>query len=287
MGSGIGDRPSLSVLGCQIAVPVTETTAQRDAHVARTAVAVDAELKRTSADLVVLPELSSIDYSRRAFDRLAIIAETVGGPSTQIWQTIATRHKTTVVFGVPRKTETGYVISQVVVGPDGEIVGYYDKIHVAQYGASMEKEYFQRADRLLVFEVNGVRIAPIICYDIRVPELTRALCVKHRVDLVLHCGAYAQDLSYDSWHQFVVTRALENQVFVLSLNRAGDDFGSSVFCPPWVDRNTPVTAFGSEEEFRHLSIDLAAIDAARWSYPFLVDRLDDYDGLSVDSSGGA
>jgi len=47
----------------------------------------------------------------------------------------------------------------------------------------------------------------------------------HDVDLILHVGAYARDESFYSWHAFAVTRAVENQFFVLSLNRAGTHFG--------------------------------------------------------------
>lgn len=274
--------PQLTLLACQIDIPPTPTASARDAHVSRTASCVDEQLQDRPADLVVLPELSSIDYSRQAFGNLQEIAEEVDGPSFSVWRGVAQRHSTTVVYGIARKADGDLRISQVVVGPDGRLTGCYDKMHVAQYGASMEKEYFQRAGRLFVFEINGIRIAPIICYDIRIPELTRTLCVKHGVQLVLHCGAYARDRSFESWHQFVVTRALENQSFVMSLNRAGADFGSSLFCPPWIDAVTPASPFGDGEEFRYFTVDTALASEARETYPFLADRLDDYDVLPLD-----
>lgn len=269
-------KDALTLLACQILVPETDTVEKRARHLERSAQVVGDQLQQGSVDLVVLPELSSFDYSRPAFSQLETLAEEIDGPSFETWAPIAKKHQTTIVYGIPRRAETGYRISQVVVGPDGALVGYFDKIHIAQYGASMEKEYFDRADRLFVFTVNGVRIAPIICYDIRIPELSRTLSVDHHVDLILHCGAYARDPSFYSWHQFVTTRALENQVFVLSLNRAGVDFGSSLFCPPWVDETATEIGFGNEEEFMRLQIDTGLIDIARGTYPFLQDRLPNY-----------
>ena len=134
---------------------------------------------------------------------------------------------------------------------------------------------------MLILEIGGVRIAPIICYDIRIPELTRTLCQDHGVQLILHCGAYARDESFFSWHHFAVTRAMENQCFLASINRAGPDFGNSIFCPPWVDETRPPVVFGIEEEFRCFDIDLNDLNTVRSNYPFIADRLPDYRALPV------
>ena len=81
----------------------------------------------------------------------------------------------------PARVRAGRSSAIGVVGPDGEsCAGHYDKLHLAQYGASMEKEYFNRGNHLFhLFEVNGFRLSPIICYDIRIPELSRTLVVDH------------------------------------------------------------------------------------------------------------
>ena len=171
--------------------------------------------------------------------------------------------------------------SMVAVGPEGNLMGHYDKLHIAQFGASMEKEYFRRGKHLLVFEINGFRIAPIICYDIRMPELTRTLCQDHGVHLVLHCGAYARDESFYSWHHFAVTRAMENQCFLASINRAGDFFGESIVCSPWVNEDRPPVIFGTDEEFRHIDLGMEELDSVRANYPFIPDKRDDYRSLPV------
>lgn len=268
---------SLNILACQIAIPATNDVAARDAHLQTSSDKVRRELENGTVDLVVLPELSTIDYSRDAFSNLDTLAEPLDGPSFVAWQKIATEFNAHVLYSFPRRGENACHISVGVVGPDGDLVGYYDKLHLAQYGASMEKEYFERGEQLLAFNVGDFRVSTIICYDIRIPELSRTLVIDHGVDLICHVGAYARDPSFYSWHHFAVSRALENQVYFLSLNRAGDAFGHSVFCNPWVDENTQPIEFAEHaEEFKRITLNRSEIDSARETYSFLKDRRDAY-----------
>lgn len=265
---------------CQISIPPVATPQERDRHLEETARKIRDRLCKEPADLVVLPELSSIDYSRAVFDRLDSLAEPLEGPSFEVFRGVARDFEVAVVYGIPRRRNGGFRISQLVVGADGELVGYLDKLHIAQYGASVEKEYFERGDHLFVFEHRGLTLAPIICYDIRIPELTRTLTLQHGVQMILHCGAYARDETFHSWHHFVVSRAMENQVYLLSLNRAGENFGNSLFCGPWMDRQVPATEFPRfDEALLSLEVDPGRIESVRARYSFLADRLDDYGAL--------
>ena len=273
-------QDTLTLLACQIEIPETPTAAARDRHLAASADKVRAQLTSQSADLVVLPELSSIDYSRAAFGALDEIAEALDGPSFQTWRAVAVTFGTYVSYSFARRDPSGTYISIAVVGPDGTLTGHYDKLHMCQYGASMEKEYFDRGDHIFTYRVNGFTLAPIICYDIRIPELSRTLTLGHGVDLIVHCGAYYRDESFETWHAFTTTRAMENQVFLLSLNRAGPQWGNSAFCWPWMDENTPPVRFAqTAEEFRHITITKDQLLTARRDYTFLKDRLADYSGL--------
>lgn len=254
------------------------TAAKRDRHLQVSADKVRVALKANPADLVVLPELSSIDYSRTAFDNLETLAEPLDGASFVTWSDVARSHGCHVSYGFARRAEDGLFITIAVVGPDGALVGHYDKLHLAQYGASMEKEYFTRGDHLFTFELCGFRTAPIICYDIRIPELCRTLVIDHGVDLILHCGAYYRDESFATWHPFAVTRAMENQVYFLSLNRAGRNYGNSIFCLPWMDETTPSEQFEAQaEDLRFVTLSKNELRTTRRDYTFLGDRLPDYD----------
>ena len=272
--SAAAHRDPLRLLACQIAIPATRDAATRDAHVQRVVRLLDGQLAATPADLVVLPELSTLEYSRASFARLDELAEPADGASFAAFSALARRHGTAVCYGCARRGARGFHISQAVLGRDGEWLGCYDKIHLAQYGASMERDYFQPGERLFVFALGGVRIAPLICYDIRIPEMSRALVLEHGVELLLHCGAYCRDESFSSWPAFAVTRAMENQCFLLSLNRAGADFGASMFCPPWIDEGVDVHVFPEHDEAcRRLSVEPGRCEWARREYSFLADRL--------------
>lgn len=271
---------TLRLLACQIEIPPTINAAARDRHLASTATKLCEQLCNQQTDLVVLPELSSIDYSREAFDHLDEISEPLDGISFQTWAKIAIKFGVYVSYSFARQDTTGTYISIAAVTPEGTLAGHYDKLHLCQYGASMEKEYFSAGDHLFTFNVKGFTISPIICYDIRIPEVSRVLTLKHGVDLILHCGAYYRDESFKTWHDFATTRAMENQIFLLSLNRAGQTWGNSLFCLPWMDENTLPTCFSeTDEEFRHLTISRHQLHQAREDFSFLKDRLADYGAL--------
>jgi nitrilase len=272
----------LRLLACQVDVPPMTTASERAAHLARIAALVSDALDRAPADLVVLPELASIDYSRASFDALEALAEPADGPSFAIWSGLARRHGCHVVYGFARTEGGARYISQGVVAPDGGYLGHYDKLHLCHYGASMEKDYFTRGDHLLTFDVRGITCAPIICYDIRIPELCRTLALDHGAGLILHCGAYFRDESFATWHDFITARALENQLYLLSLNRAGADYGGSAFCYPWMDETRPRAQFDPHaEDLRYFEVSRADMENARRAYTFLADRLPDYGKLPV------
>ena len=165
-------RQCCTILGCQIEVPLTRNQSRMRQHVDCLVENLCGRLSGRRADLVVLPELSTIEYSRESFDQLPQLAEDLGGYCVTQLGNLAKTFGTTITFGMPRAEAGRYYISQVVLDPEGEVTGCYDKLHICQFGASMEKEYFDRGQSLCIFEVNDIRFAPIICYDIRIPELS-------------------------------------------------------------------------------------------------------------------
>ncbi len=232
-----------------------------------------------SIDLLVLPELCTIDYSRYAFERLKVLSESLQGYSVDALSVIAKKYKTFVSFGFPRSTGDKYRISNVVLNEKGCVISYYDKLHIAQFGASIEKEYFDKGEGVCVFSLKNFKVGVVICYDFRFSEYLRVLVHKHKVDFIIHPVAFTEDETFRSWHDFVVTRALENQVYFLSLNRAGDAWGNSIFCPPWVGGNFREEKFGKSEEYRLFDLDIEDIKMIREKYSFNHDRVECYESL--------
>jgi len=227
-------------------------------------------------DLIVLPELFTCGYSLKTFENLSDLAEDENGNSFQFFSSIAKKKNCHICFGFPEKKDGNYFISQAVINPEGECETIYSKQHTAQFGNSMEKDYFQRGDQTISFEIKGIKIGIMICYDMRFPELARKMALDHNIDFLLHPVAFSKDNSFPSWHHFVITRALENQIYLLSLNRAGEEYGNSIFCPPWIDYNTDPTIIGSKEEIIMGEIDPDVIKKLRNEYRFREERKSKY-----------
>ncbi|MFQ5420933.1 MAG: carbon-nitrogen hydrolase family protein, partial [Anaerolineae bacterium] len=233
---------------------------------------------RQEADigLILLPELATVEYSVESFEKLGELAEPLDGETFTAVSAFAQKMKCAVCYGWPRVENGRTFISQVVVGPSGDILADYDKLHLAQFGASMEPDYFSRGGKLAVFELQGIRFGIIICYDFRFSELIKTLVCTHQVDVILHPVAFAKDATFASWHHFVICRAMEYQIYFLSVNRAGEMWGGSILCPPWVDYQTQPIILGEQEEARLMTIDKQVIASVREMYPFRRDKLADY-----------
>ncbi|MGB0388175.1 MAG: carbon-nitrogen hydrolase family protein [Ardenticatenaceae bacterium] len=272
----------LNVLGFQPTIPTVRSIAQRQAHVdAMIAKLETAVSEHDSIDLVLLPELATIEYSREAFDQLDVLAETRKGDSFERFAAFAKRAGCAVMYGFPRVEQNRTYISQNVINANGKWVTGFDKLHMAHFGFSMEKDYFSAGERIAVFELNGFRFGILICYDFRFPELMCLYAQQHAVDVLLHPVAFSRDESFPSWHHFAIVRALENHTYFLSLNRAGSFWGSSIFCPPWVDSVIRPKIFPTEESLVFYRLDKAQLATSRQMYPFAQDKLPAYDQLHL------
>ncbi|WP_261843111.1 carbon-nitrogen hydrolase family protein [Aliamphritea ceti] len=274
----------MRILACQVEIPATDSREQQLVHIHTLITKLDGILADNKVDLVLLPELATMEYSTENFKQIDCFAEPLEGASQQLFAELCRKHQVAVCYGMPRLDEDEYYISQVVLDRDGEYLTHYDKIHTAEYGDSAELKYFKRGDHLAVFELDGVKAGIIICYDMRFPELSRRLCCEFEADVILHPVAFAQDCSFHSWQQFVVSRALENQVYFVSLNRGGPHFGHSVICPPWIDESVKPTVMGEAEEFCIVEVDRQHTDQVRATIPFRKDALQSYQVLPVRSS---
>ena len=101
------------------------------------------------------------------------------------------------------------------------------------------------------------------------------------VDVVVLPELSAIDYSreaFATWHPFAISRAIENQIYFLSLNRAGKNWGNSLHCLPWMDENThPINLPEHDERFEVVTLRKSEIRSVRENYTFLKDRLESYD----------
>jgi predicted amidohydrolase len=272
----------MKILAYQPLIRQVRSVEDRRAHVRNMIRFLEAQCRREEdISLIILPELSTIEYASATFKRLSVLAEPLYGETFEAMAALAKRAGCAVSYGFPRVANGQYYISQAVVGTSGQCLTSYDKLHLAQFGASVERDYFSSGSKLGIFELDGFRFGIIICYDFRFSDLMKLLVNEHQVDAILHPVAFTRDSTFASWHPFVVCRALENQVFFLSLNRAGPAWGNSIFCPPWIEDRIKPVILGEKEEAHLFTLDKSAICSARETYPFREDRLADYAVLAT------
>lgn len=289
--SSAGTQPSLRVLGVQIANLDATCARERDENIASACAYIR---QHPGHDVYVLCEMSSVGYGDKSWLPTAagLAEDAATGPSCRAFGALAEEMGAFVVFGFPRRddgaeAEARPTISQSVVGPDGARVGTYDKLHLCGYGDCAEPKAFRAGDHLLVFEARGFRLGVLICYDVRFPEVWSALARSHGVDAILHPSCFPNDGSFATWHSFVITRAVENQLYVLSLSRAHPHFGNSIAvgpCPPDAERAAS-RALGVEQGVLPMLVERHALSAARAEYAFGADRREDYAELAVHSGG--
>jgi predicted amidohydrolase len=106
---------------------------------------------------------------------------------------------------------------------EGEKVAQYDKRHLFSYGG--EHEVYDAGSEICVFTFQGFKIAPFICYDLRFPAWIRKTVLKDKLDCpdVLLFVANWPSARISAWDVLLKARAIENQAFVIGVNRVGND----------------------------------------------------------------
>jgi predicted amidohydrolase len=168
--------------------------------------------------------------------------------------------------------------TSVLIGPDGEDLAVYRKIHMFDVDAGgvsyRESEHEQPGAEIVTGAVGELIAGLSVCYDLRFPELFRILVLRGARILTVP-SAFTTATGRDHWEVLLRARAIENQAFVLAPNQVGgapphfDSFGHSVIVDPWGE----VLALAPGEEcFVAADLDLAAQDRVRESLPSLANR---------------
>ncbi|HEX5714342.1 MAG TPA: carbon-nitrogen hydrolase family protein [Solirubrobacterales bacterium] len=168
--------------------------------------------------------------------------------------------------------------TSVLIGPDGEDLAVYRKIHMFDVDAGgvsyRESEHEQPGSEVVTAPVGELIAGLAVCYDLRFPELFRILALRGARVLTLP-SAFTTATGRDHWEVLLRARAIENQAFVVAPNQVGtapphfDSFGHSAIVDPW----GKVLASAPEGEcFVAADLDLTAQDEVRESLPSLANR---------------
>jgi len=228
-------------------------------------------------DLIVFPEL--ITSGNELGLRFTEIAQRVPGPTINLIAQRANEYGIYVAFGMVTKERVESVLynSAILVGPDGDLIDVYNKIHLK----GEERMAFREGFKLPIAETEVGNIGMMIGYDLAFPEVARSLALEGAEVLVVLANWESSHI--DEWKTYVRARAYENAVYVAAANRVGEDVtlsfgGESMVVGPrgqiyasLADETDPETG-APLEGFTVARIDLDDVRKYREEFQFIQNR---------------
>lgn len=222
---------------------------------------------REKTDLIVLPEMFSTSFSMNA----EALAEEMGGKTMDWMHQQALKFGSVVTGSLIIKDNSNYYNRLIWMRPDGSYE-FYDKRHL--FGLGNEDHTYTAGSKKLFVELNGWKICPIICYDLRFPVWLRNK--GNEYDMLLVVANWPEKRSLH-WRTLIPARAVENQSYVVAVNRVGHD-GNEVYhsgdsmC---IDPNGNVVYYKpNDEDLYTFTINKEEIEKSRRIFPFLKDADD-------------
>lgn len=226
------------------------------------------ELLKTSKvkyDMLVFPEMTLTGFTMKAEK----FAEEIDGTGTKYFIHLAERLKTDVFAGIIERDRKNIYNSLTHFDSFGLIKARYRKIH--PYSNAQEDKSYSAGEETVVTKIDQVKIGLSVCYDLRFPELYR-LYAKGRVDILINIANWPIP-RIEHWKTLLKARAIENQCFMVGVNRVGDDPAdqyngcSAVYDP----MGNEIVMIENSEKIIETDIDLGLVNATRSKLPFLRD----------------
>jgi predicted amidohydrolase len=173
------------------------------------------EASYENIDLIIFPEMTLTGFSKNIILTAedGKTSETIGS-----FQILAKNYNIAILFGVTIQDKNKALNKSIFVNNYGNILGSYTKIHSFSFAG--EDKYFNSGSQLSVIEFNNFNIALTICYDLRFPELYSAY--SKNCDLIINIASWPKK-RVKHWNALLKARAIENQLFVIGVNRIGTD----------------------------------------------------------------
>jgi omega-amidase len=219
---------------------------------------------KEKTDLIILPEMFNTGFSMNA---TALAEETKG--KTMLWMEDTARKYDCVVAGSLMIKEDGLYYNRLIWMSQDGTFEFYNKRHL--FGMGEEDENYTAGDTKVVVELKGWKIRLAICYDLRFPVWLRNQNEEYDVLLII---ASWPDKRTAHWRALIPARAIENQSYVIAVNRVGHDgnevyhSGHSMCIDP---QGNTVYYKPEDEDLYTFSINYDEIVKTRENFPFLKD----------------
>ncbi len=223
---------------------------------------------KEKTELVILPEMFSTGFSMRP----EVLAETMEGETIQWMKKIAAAKKIILTGSVIIEEKGNYYNRLIWMLPNGQY-GIYDKRH--RFAYADEDEHYTAGSKRLIASVKGWKINLLICYDLRFPVWARHQSQSEgpEYDLLVYVANWPER-RINAWKTLLQARAIENQSFVIGVNRVGGD-GNGI---PHTGESMVVDAMGevlyhkkNEEDVYTITLQKEPLETVREKLPFLKD----------------
>lgn len=210
-----------------------------------------------NVDLIVFPELTTTGYECGV--RFTDLAERVPGHTVNYLAERASAFNTYLAFGmvVKEKVESILYNAAILIGPDGEVLGRYHKVHPR----GEERLAFRPGYRYLILETGFGNVGLLLGWDLAFPEAARSLALEG-AELLCVCANWEHP-HVDEWRTYALARAYENSIFVAAANRVGEEYTYSFFGESMVVGPRGETYASIDEEIESYAIAKIDLDDVR------------------------
>ena len=236
-------------------------------------------------EIVVLPEMFSTGFSMQP----KLFAETMDGETVQWMKEISSSNKIILTGSLIIEENEQFYTRLIWMLPNGEF-GYYDKRHL--FGLAQEDKYYTAGNKRLIASVKGWKINLQVCYDLRFPVWARNRKIpieksmeeespispdaRPEFDVLLYVANWPERRSH-AWKTLLCARAIENQCYVIGVNRVGVDgnnvshSGNSLVIDPLGE---VLYHMADEEDIFTITLQKEWLNDVRKKFPFWKDADD-------------
>ena len=225
------------------------------------------KIQEMQVDLCVFPETTLTGFS---FPNGDLVESRENSLALDFFSSEAKRKRISVIFGLFLSDQNKTFNSAFAFSKSGELILRYDKIHL--FSPGRENEYNVAGNSPSIGKLDDVKFGLTICYDLRFPELFTSLALTSKVIVNIANWPSRRE---SHWINLLKSRAIENQVFIIGVNRSGHDStgeffaGNSLIFDPWGEEVVPESRDGIVSVF---SIDFDQVNKIRSFFPVSQDR---------------
>ncbi len=231
-------------------------------------------------EIVILPEMFTTGFSMQP----ELFAETMDGETMEWMKMVSNKNGIVLTGSVMIEDEGKYFNRLIWMLPNGQF-GYYDKRHLFGYGE--EDKHYSSGNKRLIASVKGWKINLQVCYDLRFPVWARQASSQPppggeektsaaEYDVLIYVANWPERRSH-AWKTLLCARAIENQCYVIGVNRVGDDAknihysGNSLVIDPM---GQVLYHMADEEDINTITLSKEKLEEVRTRFPFLNDADD-------------